>query len=135
MSSPLSERNPVTQKAHRRQVFWQITIPLIVIALLAVAVAVLASLSSANTASRWADISLIFLIIPALLVAFLFLAFNAALIFGLVQLLKALPPFALKAQNLAYLVEARVRSMADSLAKPFIRANSVSAGWRRLWGR
>lgn len=135
MPSTLSERNPVTHKAHRRQVLWQITVPLIVIILLAIAVAVLASLSSANTASRWADISLIFLIIPALVVAFLFLAFNAALIFGLTWLLKALPRFALKAQNLAFLVEARVRSIADSLAKPFIRVNSVTAGWRRLWGR
>jgi predicted membrane protein len=130
-----SVRNPVTQRAHSRQVLWQITLPFSLVVLLAVFLAVLASLSQPETASRFADISLIFLIIPTMIVAFIFLAIFAASAYGVFRLLKIIPPFARSVQDFFVRIEERVRSIADASVEPVLRVRGFSAGLRALWRR
>jgi predicted PurR-regulated permease PerM len=127
-SSRLPERNPATQKMHNRQTFWQITLPLGVGGAIVLTFAVLSSFTEGAAASRWADISLIFLIIPLLFASLLFLAVTAALIYGLARLLKVIPAYALSAQALAFKMERRVRAIADALTEPVFKARSAKAG-------
>ncbi|OQX64097.1 MAG: hypothetical protein B5M51_04295, partial [Anaerolinea sp. 4484_236] len=61
---PLSRKTPSYQ-LHRRQFIWQILAPILIVAILVIAASVFAATRNENQASVWADISLIWLIIPA----------------------------------------------------------------------
>ena len=132
LPSALPERNPLTHEAHSHQVLWQITIPIILGSLVVLALAVLAGISGPAEASLWADISLIFLIIPAMLISVVFLFLFAALIYGLFKLLKIIPPYARQAQDIVYKVEQRVKSGSDLVAEPVIRTQAFLARIRVL---
>lgn len=125
-------RNPVTRRAHSRQKLWQITIPLLLGIILALAFAVLAGLAQADSASRWADISLIFLLIPVMVVSLLFLAVLAGLVYLMIQALKFVPPLALKVQNIFAQVEQRVRTGSNLAVEPLLRLQSWLAALRAL---
>ena len=125
-------RNPITQKAHARQTLWQITVPLVIGMLMAITLAVLAGLGGADDASRWADISLIFLIIPAMLATLLFVMLFAALNYGLLRVLKYLPPVTRRVQDIFSQAEQRVRTGADMAAEPILRIHGVLAAARSL---
>lgn len=127
-----SARNPVTHKAHARQTMWQITVPLVIGVLVAIALTVLAGLAGADEASRWADISLIFLIIPAMVATLLFVVLFAALNYGLLRVLKYLPPVARRVQDVFSQAEQRVRTGADMAAEPILRIQSVMAAVQSL---
>lgn len=131
-SSQFMDRNPVTRRAHARQKLWQITFPLLLGVILALVFAVLAGLAQADNASRWADISLIFLLIPVMLVSLLFLVILAALVYLMVRVLKFVPPVALKVQNIFAQVEQRVRTGADLAVEPILRLQGWLAALRAL---
>lgn len=126
------DRNPVTRRAHSRQKLWQITFPLLLGIILALLFAVLAGLAQADSANRWADISLIFLLIPVMVVALLFLAVLAGLVYLMIQVLKFVPPVALKVQNIFAQVEQRVRTGSNLAAEPLVRVQSWLAALRAL---
>jgi hypothetical protein len=128
----LLERNPVTQKRHRQEVMWQISIPIIIGLLIVLALCVLSSLGSPDNVSRWADTSLILLIVPALFFSLLFLIILSALIFGIVKLIGALPVFAFRAQHFFVRVKLLVRTFCDKVVEPILRAQSFTASTRAL---
>ena len=134
-SPSLPERNPVTQKAHGRQVLWQVTLPLALGVIVVLVLAVLVAMAGEAEASLWADISIIFLLIPTILVALLFLIVLVGLIYALVKILQILPRYALIAQNFTYKVERRARSGANRAAEPILRYHSFVAAVRTLFRR
>jgi len=124
------ERNPKTYAAHKGEVFWQITLPLLMfgIIVLALCVAVVwAGSVGVGEVSRWADVSLIWLLLPWLFVALLFLA----ILVGLVVLAK-LPPLARQAQDTLVKINSQVTRTANVMAEPIIRIHSLLASWRAL---
>jgi len=128
-------RNLVTQAKHRREVFRQIFLPLIIaVVLLCVASGFVAYVGLAGTGdvSRWADISLIWLIVPAMVAALVFLALLVGLVAAVTWMLGALPPLARKVQDFMVRVDAAVRRGADAAASPFLRVRGMAAAWRRL---
>ena len=70
-------RNPVTQQAHRKQVLWQITVPLFIAAIVILVLAFLVASDSSQGASLWADIALIWLIIPVMVASLIVLVLLA----------------------------------------------------------
>lgn len=125
-------RNPVTQRAHSRQKLWQIIFPLILGVILALVFGVLAGLAQSDSASRWADISLIFLLIPVMVVSVLFLAILAALVYLMIRVLRFVPPVALKVQNVFAQVEQRIRTGSNLAVEPILRVQSWLASLRAL---
>jgi len=126
------QRNPITQEAHRRQTFWQIYFPLIIFGLLVIAAIILALIAENDQASKWSDISLIFMISIAMVmfvVIIIFLVFSAIYTR---RLLKATPHFFFVVQRYTYLVEIRVKSASNAAAEPILRFNSYIAGVRNL---
>jgi hypothetical protein len=127
-SKPVLPRNPITHERHRREVFWQITFPFIVISLALLLLAVMAAGLSTEKASKWADISIIWMIIPALIFSLLTMAILAALVYLILQLLHILPFYFFKGHNWFVLVNLRVGRVTDSLAEPFLRVRAWKAG-------
>lgn len=131
-------RNPITHQAHRGEVFRQITLPLVIggLLLLGAALAVLVlGVRGQGDVRRWADVSLIWLIAPMMIVAFLFLALTAGLAYAVTRLLGALPPFARQVQDVFILIRHRLTMLSDSLVEPVLRSQQGAASWQALWGR
>ena len=114
----LKQRNPITQEAHRRQTFWQIYLPLIIFGVLVVITIVLALLADNAADSKWADISLIFMISIAMVT---FVIVIIGLIFAAyytTQLLKVTPYYFFVVQRYSYLIEIRVKKYSNVAAEP-----------------
>ena len=128
-------RNPFTQQKHSREVFWQITIPLVVGLLIVLALAVGVTFASAGQASRLADVSLIWLILPAMIIFLVFLVITAGLAYGMIWLIGKLPPLAFKIHKFLIRLSVAVRRVSDKVVEPVMRVESLKASWRALWNR
>ena len=119
--------------AHRQQSFWQIKFPMIVgviLLLLSALCVVLASVTGRGDISTWADISLIWLITPMLLLGLIAFAATAAMIYMLMQLLPILPRYSRLVLNYINKFGIQVGKVADASVEPFLRVRSLSASIR-----
>jgi hypothetical protein len=128
------ERNPSTHKVHRREVVWQITFPFILglLIILGLAAWTIISAVRGGSVSQEADTSLIFLLIPTIVMALVPLAIFAGLAYGIIMLNKALPQYSYKAQQVMIKVRIAIRSGADKLVDPIIRFKSIIAAFEVL---
>ena len=131
----LPKPNPLSRAAHRRQVFWQIIFPLILGALLILALAVGAGLVSSQTASQAANISTMWLILPVFSFIFIITLVLAAVTYGLIRLIGILPPYAALVQNFFVAVSQKVRKVSDQAVEPVIKAASAQARLNALFGK
>ncbi len=126
----LPERNPLTHAQHRKDVFWQITIPMMVgilLVLVAVAVVLLSATHAATNLSRWADVSLIWLILPSLLIAFIFLIILIAFTYLITIVLKMTPQYARIIQLYFETGKYKVSFYSNKITAPFIKTRSMWA--------
>jgi len=127
--------NPITQATHRQQTLWQIWVPfgvVVVLVLISALLVVIAGFQGTGDISRWADISLIWLILPMLLLTVILIAVTAGFVFLLFQLLRILPPYTRQLQDVFVLISFYVRKFSDAAVEPFLKAHSFSASIRAL---
>jgi hypothetical protein len=125
--SSLPERNPVTHRAHRREVLLQVTIPFGIGLVIVLVASVLVTLGPDDSVSRLGDTSLIWLIIPQLFVCLLFLILIGALAFGVIWLVRTLPRYARQLQDLFNRIGLRTRKITDAFVEPVLRIQSFQA--------
>ncbi len=109
-----------TVRAHKRQFAWQILVPFLVMAGLIIAGALLVVTGGAPRTGVWADVSLIWLLVPALFIALMILAFVITAVYGMAKLLQILPHYTGKAQGIFALLSAGTRKVADGATKPIV---------------
>ena len=129
---PKKERNPITQEAHRRQTFWQIYFPLILVAALVIIAIISAILLEDEGASKWADISLIYMVSLTMVVFLITTIALVVLVIYLARIIKETPYFFFAIQRYTYLMEQRIKSATNSVEEPFLRINSFIAGAKVL---
>lgn len=125
-SSPV-ERNPVTQEIHRRQVLWQIRLPLVILAVILLALIVTVSLSDAGYQSRWADISLIWCLCPGLFVLLLCVGMVGGMSYGLFRLQRVMPRTMFSLQKLGLKVRDGTQKATDAVVEPVLKVHSAQA--------
>jgi hypothetical protein len=130
-SSP-AERNPVTQELHRRQVLWQIRLPLVILAVLFLAMLAAVSLSGAGYQSRWADISLIWCLCPNLIVLLLCVGVLGGMAYGLFRLQRVLPGKMFGVQKFSRKVQDGVQKVTDAAVEPVLKVQGAQAGQKAL---
>ena len=130
--SPEKQRNPITQDAHRRQAFWQIYFPLILFGAFVLIAIVLAVFADSAGASKWADISLIYMVSLAMVAFLITMIVVVVIAVYMARLIKATPYFFFIVQRYAYLIELRVKRVSNVAAEPFLRVHSFIAGARAL---
>lgn len=133
----LPERNPLTHAAHRRQAFWQITLPVLVgsLLLLLALVGVILTASGASSGEqvqRWANISLIWLILPNLVFVVLATAFFTAILYLVTRLLAVVPGYAHLVQIFFLRVNLRVRAFDVAIVRPLLKAKGLTAALRQV---
>ena len=125
-------RNPRTQAKIRRDVIWQMGLPvgLAVVAAL-VALGLVISPAGAVSRSAWADVSIIFLILPTALCGVIVLALVGALVAGAYFGLRELPFYARIVQDYAMRASTVVKTGADKASGVVLSIRSFGAGVSR----
>jgi predicted PurR-regulated permease PerM len=133
-SKPIHE----SYQRHRRQVTTQIIVPMLLAAILFVALVVLVNLATFRgngDTARWAAVSTIWIFAPIIVASLVFLAILVGVIYLMARLLGILPVYTNKAQNFIQKLGIRIRLAADAAIKPVITLDSVGASIKALFGR
>ena len=111
-----TERNP------------QISLPLLVGALIFVGLAVGVNFGTNEAVGQWARIAMILLAIPAVILALITLVVLVAFIYLAARLTGLIPPYAFLAQEFFVRVAQVSRQAADKVVEPILRLNAFTAG-------
>ena len=131
-SSESSYQKSASYRRHKKQRLWQVLLPMTLAGLFLLAVAALVVVSAIRTGgegsiSKGADTALIWLIIPVMLFAILFVLILLALIILVGKFVHILPVYTFQAQHYVRIFSASVKHWSDKLVSPVISAESVSA--------
>lgn len=126
------QKNAVTYQAHRRQVIWQVYLPIAVVIVLVVLAAILVILAPTLKVSRWADIALIMLISIAMVSTLIILALNVAGIIGARRAYQVVPYYLFMAQGFTFRMKSQVRRFSDMAVEPVLWTTSNFARVKAL---
>ena len=111
------------------------TFPLVIGALLVLAACglTIGAATGGISVTLWRDVSMIWLLLPALLLSLIPLALLGGLAYGVIRLIGVLPGFFFKVQQIFKTVSVRVSQVSSRIASPVIGLRSFFAGAARLW--
>src|SRR5512147_3085941 len=117
-------------RRHRQQLTSQIILPMVLAALLFLAVVILLIATAAQDqgdVSRWAAVSTIWIVIPIIIASLIFLVVLGGLIYLLSRLLGIAPTYTAQAQDFVQMLGVRIRSLADQSVRPVLFLNGIGA--------
>jgi len=123
---------------HRKQLTWQIVLPIALAAVLFVAVIVLVNIATFRAngdVARWAAISTIWIVVPIMIGMLLLLVLLGGLIYLLAKLLNITPRYTGLAQDYVYKAAARIKHILDAMVKQIIELQGVLASIREFFQR
>ncbi len=127
---PPLQRNLASQRQHRREVIWQIVLPLALGVIAALGLVALTIGGQVET-GRWAAISLIWLSLPLVLLAVLGFVVLVVAVFAVNWLLRNLPVYFFQALQFTLRIQDQLRRWDNRLVEPWLRVRAVGAGWSR----
>ncbi len=120
---PVPQPDRESYVKHRRDVNRQIILPLVLVILVGLVFAGLAVYGAVGNhagVSLWADIGLISLILPSMLMALILLAVLAALVYGMSKLLGVTPRYTGLVQEYALWLNAKIVQWTDKIIQPVL---------------
>jgi hypothetical protein len=138
MKAVLPEPVHESYRRHRKQRTRQIVLPIVLAAIVFIAVVVLinvATFRGNGDVGRWAAISTIWIAIPVCVMGFVFLALLGGLVYLMGRLLGIAPTYTGKAQDFVHKLAIRIRRAADMTVKPVFSINGVGATIKALLGK
>lgn len=128
---PALRRNPLTYQRHKQEMLRQVIIPLVIGCVIVLALAILvAAGTGGGDARRWADISMIWMIPPLMLVTLISLVFLVGSIYATIRLIQVLPKYSYLALGWMLLVGLNLRRLNDRMVEPFLRLHAFSAAMK-----
>jgi hypothetical protein len=136
MEAQQPKKQRSSAEKHRRQFIWQILVPIIAAALVFVGFGVLASLPATTgrvATGQWAAISMIWMIIPVIVMTVLFMAITGGLIYLMARLLRIVPIYTRLANLYVQIIGVRLQTISNRAPTPVIKLQSWQAGWKAFW--
>ena len=130
--------NHSSYRLHRRQLWWQVYLPVCFLVVVCIALAVfigITAFSTGDNSQRWAAISTIWLVLPTMILGVLLFAVLVGLIYLMGRLLKIIPPYTGKAQHYVFLATRKTRAISDHAVKPILFLEGILASIRAVLGR
>lgn len=125
------QARPRPTRQHRKQVFWQIWLPLIVCIALVLFLAVITSISAGtDIVTKWSHFSTIYIVIPALVIGFIFLTLLVAIIYGFTRLIGILPVYTRLVQGYFFKAADFIRLWSNKAVAPVLSIKAGLAGIR-----
>lgn len=121
---------------HRKQLTWQIVLPVVLMAILIIALTVLigfATFRDNGDVARWAAISTIWMVVPIMIAMLILLVLLGGIIYLLWQLLGITPRYTGLAQDYVYRVASMIKRALDALVKQIIEFQAVLASIREFF--
>lgn len=133
-------RPPVHEsyKRHRKELAWQIILPVVLSAILIVGMIVLVNVATFRDngdVGRWAAISTIWIVIPIMVAGLIFLIILGGIVYLLKYLLQIAPTYTGQAQDFVHKIARYIERVADAIVKPVIALDGIGASIKRLVGR
>ncbi len=122
--------NPATQQSFRRQVRWQVYLPLALGLLALIVLVALLARGGVGDPSLWADLTLVLMALPACLLGVILLAALAAAGVGVARLTVLLPPYSFRAQRAMSQLRGGMLRAADVSVIPIVATRSAGASAR-----
>ena len=119
-----------TIRSHKRQFVWQILAPMILVLLIGLTaggLVISATVSGQGQTRGWTDVSMVWLLVPALFFALTFLLILVTTIYGMSKLLQVIPHYSGKTQDIFFMLSAGTRKLADRVARPFVWLRQAGA--------
>lgn len=123
---------------HRSQRTWQIILPVVLAAIVFIALIVLVSLAAirgTGDVARWAAVATIWISVPAILFGLIVFLLLAGFVYLKMRLLRIAPIYTGKAQDFVYRLSGAVKRAADAAARPVIFLGGIGATIQALLGR
>ena len=123
---------------HRKELAWQIILPVLLTSLLIIALIVLiyfATFRDGGDVARWAAISTIWIVIPIMIGMLIFLALLVGIIYSLAKLLNITPTYTGIAQDYVYKAAGYIKRGADMVVKPIMQLEGIVASINAFFGR
>lgn len=120
-SIPRPERESYAK--HKRDVNRQIILPMVLVSLIGLGIAVFSGFAATNNnpgVSLWADISIIWLIIPMMILALVILVLTLAMVYGLKRLSKIMPYYTGLIQDYALWLSAEIKIWTEKIVQPVL---------------
>src|SRR5215831_2475972 len=115
---------------HRKEMTWQIVMPIVLTFIVMIALIVLISLAtfrSNGDVERWAAVSTIWIVVPIMIGLLIFLALLIGLVYLLAKLLHITPTYTGIAQHYVFLAADYVKRALDIVTKQVLDLNGVIA--------
>lgn len=138
MKAKISQPVHESYKRHRREMMWQIVLPVAFAALLFIALIVLINIATFNQGGdvgRWAAISTMWIVIPVMVAGVVLLAILAALVYLMKQLLGITPKYTGIAQDYVNKAAVYVRRGTEMAVKPVLFLGGIGASVKTFFGR
>ena len=119
MEKPVHSDSP-TIRLHKRQFFWQILLPFLLMAGLITAAAVLVASGEAAQTRVWADVSMVWVLAPLLILALAVIIVLVFIIYGFARLMPLIPRLTGRAQQITSTIAAGTRKTTDGMVKPLL---------------
>lgn len=128
------ERNAVVHIEHRHQVRMQIYLPMIIgvlVVLAGVIAIIIYGVRAESTLRRWADVSVIWIIIPAMFIGVIFMIVVVGGLYAVTRVLGVVPGYSKIVQGYFGQVEGKVLQVTDAVVEPILRVRSSWAVVKR----
>jgi predicted PurR-regulated permease PerM len=116
------------RKVHRNQLILQIILPILLVGIIGIILVILSLFAGKEEVSVWSSISLIFLVIPTMVISLVVLLILGFGVYGMSRVLKIIPKYTNQFQEKINKVEMEIRKVSNGVVKPFISIRSAAAG-------
>lgn len=123
---------------HRKQLAWQVILPVVLTSLIIVALIVLVNVATFNQGgdvARWAAISTIWIVVPIMIGMLILLALLVGLVYLMKKLLNITPIYTSLAQNYVHKAAGYVKRGTDAAVKPIFLLDGLGASIKAFFGR
>ena len=124
-------------KRYRRQLVTQIILPMVLTILLFVGMIVLVSVATfrdGGDVGRWAAISTIWIAVPIMIAALIFIVLLTGLVYLLKRLINITPTYTGRLQDFIHKIAIHIKHAADATVKPVFFLDGIGASIKRLLG-
>jgi len=138
MNAKLPQPVHESYRNHRKQMMWQIILPITLTVILCVALIVLinvATFRDGGDVARWAAVSTIWIVVPIMVGLVIVLALLSGLVYLMYKLLDITPTYTGLAQDYAHKAAAYIKRGADAVVKPIIGLNGILASINAFFER
>lgn len=138
MNAKLPQPIHESYSKHRRERGWKIIFPVLLSAMLCLALIVLVNVATfrdGGDVARWAAVSTIWIVVPIMIGMLIFLALLGGLVYLMYKLLGITPTYTGLAQDYVHKAAIYIKRGADASIKPVFILNGLGASIRAFFGR